>query len=384
VKLVVVAAPKPAAARASASFCRRNRTVILFVLFLIAADFGVGLLAPVWDRHSPDDYLIRLTACAERPRDLVFVGGSPVTEGIDPLVIAGARWRGSPLSDAYSIGLRGGTASDYYYAVRRACPGPPRVIVYGATATDLNDSRNEPHGARVFLAPGDVVELARTRPDAAEWVVRHYLQEQFGRLANVYHHRHGIRMWAAVQADALVPGCCPDTVRQATEQRTQADDLMRSGTGYAPLEGYKRARYDQFKAAGLPPAPFAFLNQFQTGSHLKYTYKLAQWCRARGTELIVVDMPVTADLEAKYPAEFAEYRERLVEFERTHGVTVIRDTRAAGLTDEHFADLIHLTPAGCRKFSSWLRGRLEVASATTAHKEVPSAKREGGGGGGAP
>jgi hypothetical protein len=359
VKVVVVGAPDPAAARAGPDFVRRNRTVLLFVLFLVVADFGVGCLAPVWDRHSPDDYLVRLTTCARRPRDLVFLGGSPVTEGIDPAVIAGAVWRGRPLADAYAMGLRGGTASDYYYAAKRACPTPPRVIVYGATATDLNDSRNEPQGTRVLLAPGAVVELARTRPDAAEWVVRHYLQEQLGKAANLYRYRHGMRMWAALQADALFPGSCPDAVRQALEQRNHADDLARRGTGYAPLEGYTHARYDQFKAAGLPPAPFVYLDRFRTGSHVKYVYRLADWCRARGTELIVVDMPVTADLEARYPAEFAEYRVRLAEFERASGVTVIRDTRAAGLTDAHFADLIHLTAAGCHKFSSWLRGRLE-------------------------
>jgi hypothetical protein len=72
-----------------------------------------------------------------------------------------------------------------------------------------------------------------------------------------------------------------------------------------------------------------------------------------------VDVPTTADLQAKYAAEFAEYRARLAEVERTRGLTVIRDTRGAGLTDEHFADLIHMTPAGCHRFSAWLRTKLE-------------------------
>jgi hypothetical protein len=206
-----------------------------------------------------------------------------------------------------------------------------------------------------------VIELARTRPDAAEWVIRNYLETRCARLANVFHHRHGIRMWAAVQADALVPGCCPSAVDQATEQRAHADALARSPTGYAPLDGYAKVRYDHLKVAGIPPAPFGYLNRFGTGSHLAYVYKLAEWCRARGTELIIIDMPTTVDLEAQYAAEFAEYRARLREVERTCGVVVIRDTRSAGLTDEHFADLIHMTPAGCRRFSSWLRKRLETA-----------------------
>src|SRR5262252_8589208 len=93
-------------------FVSRNRTLVLFVLFLVLGDIGFGLLAPVWDRHSPDDYVIRVRGCAARPRDVVFVGGSPVSEAIDPAVLAGAMWHGRPLADAYAIGLPGGTTTD--------------------------------------------------------------------------------------------------------------------------------------------------------------------------------------------------------------------------------------------------------------------------------
>ncbi len=352
---VVVAQP----AEPRLSFYARNRTVVLFVLLLVAGDFGIGLLAPVWERHSPDDYAARVAGCTQRPRDIVFVGGSPVTEGIDPEVIGGASWRGRPLTDGYAIGLHGGTASDFYYAVRLACPTPPRVLVYGITASDINDSRNEPHGTRALLGPSDVAELVRTRPDAGGWVMRHYLHGKLNQASNVYRYRHGIRMWAVTQAEAIFPGSCPETIREATELREHADDLAGS-RGYAPLRGYARIRYDQTKATGIPPPAFNYFNRYRTGSHLKYVYKLADWCRERGVELVLVDMPVTADLETKYAAEFAEYRARLSEVERARGLVVIRDSRAAtGLTDEHFADLIHLRPEGCRKLSAWLKAKLE-------------------------
>ncbi|HET6573999.1 MAG TPA: hypothetical protein VFG68_10385, partial [Fimbriiglobus sp.] len=40
-------------------------------------------------------------------------------------------------------------------------------------------------------------------------------------------------------------------------------------------------------------------------------------------------------------------------------VTVLRATReAVGLTDRHFADLIHLNAVGARMLSEWLRDRL--------------------------
>lgn len=345
------------AVRRAATFLARNRTVVLFVVFLVLADLGVGALAPLWDRYSPDDYTARVGGCAARPRDLVFVGGSPVTEGIDPAQIAGANWHGHTLADAYAIGLHGGTATDFYFATKRACPTAPRLIVYGATASDLNDARNEPHAARVLLSPGDVREIARARPDAANWVVRQYATSKFGQASNIYRYRHGVRMWTATQADALFPGSCPEALAQATEQRDHAADLARCGTGYAPLVGYTRSRYDHMKAAGHVP-PFAYLNNYRTGSHLKYVHALADWCRAHGTELVLLDMPVTADLEARHAPVFAEYRARLVDVARERGLKLIHG-KDAGLTDADFADLIHMTPDGAHKFSRWLRGRLE-------------------------
>jgi hypothetical protein len=348
------------AGRRLAGFVSRNRTVCLFVLFLVLTDLGFGLFGTVWERYSPDDYTARVRGCAERPRDVVFVGGSPVAEGIDPSALAGVAWRGRALNDGYAVGLSGGTATDFYYATRRACPVPPRVIVYGITASDLNDARGEPHGPRTLLGPADVLEVARTRPDAAEWTTRHYVEGKFGRASSVYRYRHAFRMWAATRSDELFPGCCPAALRDATEQREHADDLT-GPVGYAPLRAFTDRRYDVIKVLGTVP-PFGFLNNYRTGSHLKYVHKLADWCAERGVEVVLVDMPVTVDLEAQYAGAFAEYRVRLAEVERERGLRVIRGAReGAGLTDEHFADLIHLRPVGCRKFNAWLRAQLEEA-----------------------
>ena len=55
--------------------------------------------------------------------------------------------RGTPLPDAYAVGLHGGTATDFYYATRLACPAPPRVLVYGAGIAGMN------HDLTPALAP---------------------------------------------------------------------------------------------------------------------------------------------------------------------------------------------------------------------------------------
>jgi hypothetical protein len=359
VAVVTVPAPIPP----GPGVLSRNRTVVLFALFLLATDYAVGRFAPVWDRHSPDDYAARMVGCAREPRDVVFVGGSPVAEAIDPDRVAGVPWGGKPLASAYALGLSGGTTSDFYHAVLHGCPTPPRVLVYGITASDLNDSRHEPHGPYSLMTWGDLGRWVRLRPESAEWVTRHFVQARIGQASNLFRYRHGIRMWAATEADRHIPGSCPEAVREADELRERADAL-RAGNGYAPARGFETMRYDAVKAAGLQSKEFPYLRKYRTGSHLKYLHKLIDWCDARGTELVLIDMPVTADLEAMHPAAFAEYRTRLAEVERARGVRVIRATRDdAGLSDAHFADLIHMNRAGAAAFSAWVREQLAVSDA---------------------
>ena len=334
---------------AVAGFASRNRVVLLFFAFLAAADWGIGRFAAVWDRHSPDDYAARVNGCKSRPRDTVFVGGSPVAEGIDPDRIPGAN---------YAVGLSGGTTSDFYHAVVRACPTPPKALVYGMTATDINDARGEPHGPASLMSWADVREWRRLRPDNAEWVTRHYLLAKLRESSSVFHHRHGIRMWATTNG-------------QPHELRDYADAL-RGGNGYAPLAQLAERRYDVAKAAGAQEAPMPFFAKYRTGSHLKYLHKLIDWCESRGVSLVVVDMPVTTDIEAKYAREYAEYRQRLQEIHAARGVRVIWACDETNLPDASFADRMHLNRDGARAFSDWLGVRLkEEGTRPRTPREIP-------------
>lgn len=339
-------------------FLRRNRLLVYFVALLGLADVAVGRFADVWERHSPDDYSARVAGCAREPRDLVFVGGSPVAEGIDPDRVAGVVRDGRALDSVYAVGLPGGTTTDVYHAVLRACPTPPRVLVYGATASDLNDARHEPHGPHSLMTWGDWLDWVRLRPESAGWVTRHYLQGRAAGLSNVARHRHGIRMWAVCGAEEVFPGQSATAFREADELRERAE-LLRTRNGYVPARGFATSRYDAVKAAGVPQAAFAFLQNYRTGSHLKYLHRLIDLCAAGGTELVLLDVPVAADLEAAFPAAFAEYRSRLAELERDRGVRVIRMTRAdVGLTDAEFADVVHLNRVGAARLSDRVRAAL--------------------------
>lgn len=334
------------------------RPVAWFVVGLVLVDAVVVSFRDTWERHSPDDYAEKLDGCRSRPRDFVLVGGSPVAEGLDPDVVSGVRWRGEELRDGYAIGLSGATTSETYYAVVHGCPTPPRLLVYGITASDVNDARQEHHGPYSLMTAGDWAEWVRTKPETAEWVTRHFVQGRLSRCWAAFRYRHGIRMWAAATADDHFPGCCPEATTEA-RRYLRYSTALRTGNGYAPDEGFASYRYDEAKVVGRKLPPFGFLDKYRTGSHLKYLHKLTDWTAAGGTDFILLDMPVTEDLETKFPAAVAEYQRRLAEFEADRGVKVLRANReAVGLDDRHFADLIHLNAVGARKLSAWLRDRL--------------------------
>ena len=121
------------------------------------------------------------------------------------------------------------------------------------------------------------------------------------------------------------------------------------------------ALFNQMQASGWVAPPFEYLARYRTGSHLKYLHRLIDWAETQGTAVVLVDMPTTAELEKRHPAEFAEFRGRLAEVEATRRVTVIRASRlAVGLDDSHFADLIHMNRFGSETFSNWLRRELAV------------------------
>jgi hypothetical protein len=232
------------------------------------------------------------------------------------------------------------------------------LIVYGISASDLNDSRNEPHGPYSLMTWSDWFESIRLRPDARSWMTRRFLEGQIRNCWSLFRYRHGIRMWTALRAEELVPGTCPESAAEARALLAYSDAL-RGGSGYAPASWFVHRRYDLMKADGWVAPPFDYLHKYRMGSHLIYLHRLADWCAEQETRLVLLDMPVTADLEARHPQVMVEYERRLSEFGSARNVTILRATRdRVGLTDAAFADLIHLNVVGMHKLSIWLRDRL--------------------------
>jgi hypothetical protein len=339
---------------------RRYRVVVYFVLGLAALDAAVADRRHVWRAYDPDDYRIKLHECVSRRRDLVLVGGSPVSEGFDPAVLAGTPWRGRPLQDVFNLGLSGATTSEVWHAVRHGIGAPPRLLVYGITASDVNDGRDEPHGPRSLMEAGDVAEWVRRRPKAAEWCVRQYTFGKLGRCSSLYHYRNAVRLWAADRVERAWPGSFPEAAREARDGLRYSAALG-AGNGFAPRPEFQAGSLARMIAAGAVPPSFHFLEKFALGGHLRYLDKLLDWGEANGVAVVLVDMPVPAHLdEVMHREAFVAYRAALAEVGRRRGVTVLRASpQAVGLGDDDFADLIHLNARGTAKLSAWLRGQLQ-------------------------
>ncbi len=348
---------------------RRGRVLLWCLVTLVAFDYLVLAFDTTWKRYSPDDYSLRVEECAQHPHDIVFAGGSPIAEGVDPEILGSISWHTFEIGDYYNLGLSGGTTSDIYFGVKHACAVPPKVLVYGITASDLNDSRHEPHGVQSFMTRDDVADWCRTRPDAAEWATRHYAKGKLAKASALYQHRFGIRMWAASRCEELAPGSCPESAAEANRQLA-IDTALHRGTGYAPTQWFTSRSYDDMKRGGWVAPPFDYLARYKTGSHLKYLHRLLDWAEEHDVEVVLIDMPVTADLEARHSAEFAEYRRHLADVKRTRGVTVLSGVEAE-LDDGHFADLIHMNRAGTLQFCAWLRGELAQLGAPHQPRWTP-------------
>jgi hypothetical protein len=341
----------------------RLRVVVFFLVGLALVDFAVRSQAGLWRRYDSGVYRKRLAACRERPRDVVIVGSSPSMCGLDPGALVGLRWRGKPVEDAFNAGLPLATTSEVWHLTEHGLPAPPRLLVYGITATDLNDDRVEPLGPRALMDADDVADWVRARPEAASWCLRHFASERLARAWQLYYYSEGIGLWAADRAERLYPGLCPDAAAQARARAGFNERLCRGGFLTAPAT--PDFRLDCLKARGAISPWFPYLENYRLGTYLAYLHRLIDWAGARGVPLVLVDLPVSADLDERiWPAPFARYREALAEVERARGVRVLRATRAAtGVGDADFSDWVHLNATGADRLGRWLRDELAALDA---------------------
>jgi hypothetical protein len=258
-----------------------------------------------------------------------------------------------------------GTVVDVSLATEHALDGrPPRLLLYGVAVTDLNGNRVEPQGLRFLMDSGDLVRWARRRPDKAFRGVREFVRERVVTPVPLAYHADGLRFWAATRLDEVLPGFSAPTARKSLKNLDDSA-VIRGREGYLPRgRVYPEGRLSVRKAQGRQEPPFIYLNRYDVRGHLSYLQGLLEWARARDVEVVLVEMPMSADVEREFPREFATFRAVLRETARAHGLRLLRPTRQRlGLTDAEFLDDAHLNADGVRRFSTWLRNTLETAEA---------------------
>jgi len=339
---------------------RHWRAVALSVLGLGLLDGLVAAFSQVWNAYDPHPYVERFDTCRRGAWDLVVVGGSPALYGLDPRVLSGLPLEGQPLARVYNLGLPLATAAEVYHAVANGLPRPPRLLLYGICASDFTEDRVEPCGPLHLMGFADVASWSRHRPKAALWCATKFAEGRLERLWQLYHHRRGLRLWAVDQMERFWPGTFPETAAEARQGLTRTEGLRRD-FGFASPEPGPTSCLDALKAAAGPiDLRQPVLEKYRIGGYLHYLHRLLDWAEERGVRVVLVDMPVSADLEESlYPHVFATYRARLAEVERRRHVRVLRPTRAdLDLVDADFADLFHLNARGAARVSTWVRQSL--------------------------
>jgi len=344
----------------------RLRVLIFFLAGLAALDRMIGAHAELWLTYAPEFYRKRLAGCRERPHEVAIVGSSPTMCGVDPAGLIGLEWRGRKVASAFNAGIVLATTTEVWHEVEHGLTSaPPRLLIYGITASDLNESRVEPEGPRVLMDLHDLAEWMRLRPSDAPWSLRHFACDRLGRLWNLYYYRDGIRLWAADRLERFRPGLCPET---AADARTRAShgELVARGEPISAMPD-RSTRLDCLKTDGAIDPSFPFLDNYRLGAHLVHLHRLLDWAEARGVPVVLLDLPVSADLEERMcPGPFATYHSALAEVERTRGVRVLRATRAAtGIGDADFADWVHLNADGMARLTRWVRQELEANDRAT-------------------
>jgi hypothetical protein len=347
------------------------RVVVYLLIALFALDRLIAAHARLWRSYSPRFYRERVEACRAGRWDLVLVGASPVMGGINADVLQGIRVRGTPVQRAFNLGLPLATASEIYHAVKHGLPKPPRVLLYGITASDINEDRVEPQGPCDLMSLSESARWIRERPEATAWCIRQLLQERCARMWKLYYYRLGIRLWLADWIEQRWPGTCPEAAAAARAGREHCAALHTSH-GLVPLPPVPPSlSLASAKAAGGGKlGDFPFLDHYHISGYVRHVNRLLDWADEHGVAVILVDMPVTTDLEiGPYADAFKAYRVVLADLERKRNLNVLRPTReSVGLTDADFSDWIHLNADGNARFSAWLRRTLDQSGGLQAQK----------------
>jgi hypothetical protein len=342
----------------------RWRVVVYLVLGLLALDRAMAARAALWRAYDPQFSRDRVRYAKHRVWDLVIAGGSPAM-CVDSGDLKGLVWQGRRLDRTLNLAVPYATTTDVYHTIEHGLPTPPALLVYAIAVTDLNGARIEAMSPDWLMDRRDIGRWVSAHPENTELCLRHYLQERLARGCALCYWRDGIRRWAADEAEALCPGFCPDAAREARE-RLGDSAALQAGIDFHPARPVPpRYRYNLRKASGEVLGRFGPMEKYDPQGHLPYLEAIVDWTEQHHCPLLLVNVPVTHDLEQTYPEAFTSYRRVLLKLQGRRDVRVILATRDdVGLTDADYEDQLHLNGDGSLRYGAWLRRTVSALSAS--------------------
>ena len=249
---------------------------------------------------------------------IVFAGSSQVLEGVLPSVAAPGLGR-----RAYNAGLhRGFLPLTEPWLLEVVLPlARPRLVVLGVSVLDLNDNG---------IAQREVLERFQASPARRHDVVARVQRTALGR-------RFLCRRLPRVRLDDLRIGPDGEGLEFADAVEYRLSDTKR--------------RYIEDE----------LLVDYRTGPRtVDALERIVSGVRARGADIVVVEMPVTEELDGMLPRGAADHADaRTVLRDATERLGVRLLDVAADVTDHRwFADCVHHSGAGMRHVSALVAGAL--------------------------
>ena len=318
-----------------------RRSVVVAVLVILLAEGAVRLVEddlPTPQRWSREEEQVKaddLERLSDRPGGVVFLGSSMMDAAADPAWFLERSERPGP---AYNAALLGAdTQITHLWAVELVAPTVrPSLAIIGVSCREIGGSEAALETQyRQFLDAPAVRALTGRKKVLAR------VDDQVGRLSALVHHRFELR-----QPRNLLGRDRRDTTKLKINQHGQ-DEVFLDKAYPAP---------DKVEEALVRPDVDRLVISSRRVRALARTVRTL---RGQGTEVVVVNMPITQDFVGYMPAPSEETNARcwrvLRETAEGSGARYIE----AGVWEQHlFADPIHLNREGSRLFSGMLADAL--------------------------
>lgn len=338
--------PAEGAAGSKASWRTAALTLLLGLLCLAAADFGLRWLAPFelhddWEHQQVAYKEARFRKLAQKQRVDVILAGSSVIMSVDAKRLTRAV-RGTVFNGGIGSGnptAMGAILEHMYFPIEK-----PKLVVYGVSARDLRDL-----GDAYDQPPFYSHRMRAIR--AKNWQER--LEVRVERFSYLFRVRRQLRDLA--QRGELARGTEIKTDEYGSRQH-KAQRLVSSLQGKAefPPDYAYRSRYDRYHI------------DLENG-HANQLVTLIRKNRERGIETILVNVPLSPaamTLFDRRDADYQLYLRSLREVARRAGVELHDAHSDLGLGNRDFYDADHMAKRGDQALAEYIEPLIERALRT--------------------